>query len=149
MPFLYFLHFCHFYNFLLNFRTLLSNHRSTHPILSHIYSRTSKFIILLFLNPLWNCHILDSMTTNWLLLLLYCTLARKKRSSALQFSRRLTVMVNCFVFLAKYSWHAFYIFHLLRHSRNCTSILGKSRVIYHRADALLKDAVQVTLSIVH
>lgn len=58
-------------------------------------------------------------------------------------------MVDGFVFLSKDSRHAFYIFHLLRHSGDCTSILGKSRLIDHRTDALLKDAVQVTLSIVH
>lgn len=58
-------------------------------------------------------------------------------------------MVDSFVFLSKDSRHAFYIFHLLRHSRDCASILGKGGVVDHGTDALLKDAVQVTLSIVH
>ena len=89
------------------------------------------------------------MTADWLLLLLNCTLTREKRSPSLQFSRRLTVMINSFVFLSKYSRHAFYSFHLLRHSRHCTSIFGKSRLVDDRTYTLLKNAVQVTLSIVH
>lgn len=146
---LYFLHFCHFYCFFLNIWTLFSHYCSANTILGDINSWTDKFIIFFLLNSLWNCHVLHSMVANWLLLFLNYTFLKNERRSRFKLRRRLTVLINSLVFLSKYCRHTFYIFHLLWQSGNCIPIFSEGGVIDNRADALLKDAVQVTLSIVH